>query len=309
MATGMGLFYQPSLVLVEDPWAFFPKSTTHASLFSIRTTTIGSLTGANLPSSSVFFAAGVTALGTVPVKGPAQLVQVENPEWIRQPDRNQALFQLRPQQGIVNANIGYIPQPPGPDVQPKGSFLFVPSIGATTAPSFSAPVGGVLASSSVLLASLSLVAPQVGFIPQPGSPNLLSPFNAGQFVAAPGSTDFPSVLPTLITGSFSSTSVFYASLVGSGALSGIFPSQSVFSASLESISQGSSSGLWASSSVIYGGVVGIGALSGVTISNSLVTMTGLTGQFVPLVPMTAVTDVRLNIGYQPWKLHPGDVIG
>lgn len=68
------------------------------------------------------------------------------------------------------------------------------------------------------------------------------------------------------------------------------------------------SGIAYAESYSQGALTGVGALAG---GQSLGQWYNIaSGQvFTSRVPFTAVTDVRLNNGYQPWKVHPGDVIG
>lgn len=288
---GMGLMQVTSPVLVENPeWVRQPDRS--QALHSFRS-----------PAPP---ATGKAQLFTV-----RQLILVENPEWQRQPDRNQQLFSFRITQGAIVLTVeGSIPTTMGGRWdQPLGASLFSKPPLSTQPPNIVAPLGGTTAPGSVFYATLSLLAAQVGFIPRPG-PGLASPYNIGQFVPQAGdtSTSSGSVTPVQ-AGQLAGTSVFYALLTGSGALSGIFPSGSVFLGSVTSIPIGQMSGVMAAGSAFYANLTGVGALSGETIGGSIITSNQLGGAFIPLVPMTAVTDVRLNIGYQPWKLHPGDVIG
>jgi hypothetical protein len=96
-----------------------------------------------------------------------------------------------------------------------------------------------------------------------------------------------------------------------GQLAGLMPSSSVVYGSINGLLAGSMTGLLGSGSVTYSGVAGVLDMSfGLTQSNSTITMLQVgSGSFQPLVPFTAVVDVRLNIGYQPWRVHPEGTIG
>jgi hypothetical protein len=68
------------------------------------------------------------------------------------------------------------------------------------------------------------------------------------------------------------------------------------------------SGIAYGESYSQGGLTGAGALvGGQNIGQWYNVASGQV--FTSRVPFTAVTDVRKNNGYQPWKIHPGDVIG
>jgi len=313
MATGSGLIGITSLVLVEDPWAgFLPRhdSTQAIQAFRQSLTPNTALNGI-LPSNSTVFAGTLFGLGSggTSLAPYGQVTLVENPNWDRQPDRNNVLLSIRASQSpvIIQTVEGYVPQPMGLGTQPLGSALFTIPPVSNNVPSTTGPLSGILVSESKFYGFLATRPVTVGYIPAPG-PGFNSPFNLNQFVPVVGDTSVPSANVTPIGGALASTSAFYGVLLGAGALGGIWPSSVTFYANLSSLAQGSMSGLFVSSGTLYGGLDGIGNLAGVSISSSLFQVQSLT-QFIPLVPFTAVTDVRLNQGYQPWKVHPDDVIG
>lgn len=291
MATGSGLMTTTSLVLVENPeWVRQPNRT--QALFAFRS---------GPPP--------VHGTGTSPIQT-RQVILVENPEWPRQPDRNSLLFSFRASQSSIITQVveAYIPSPVGRGYQPLGDSIFLGPPLSTTIPTIVAQLAGVLPSSSVFYGALNLKPANVGYIPQPG-PGFASPFNLDQFVGQIGDTSQSSGLPAFTGGVLASSSLFFGVLTGSGSLSGVLPSSSTLFGPLTSVPIGNINGLFASSSVMYGSLTGAGALSGLFVGNTLLSVQQLGGAFIPLVPMTAVTDVRLNIGYQPWKVHPDDTIG
>lgn len=210
------------------------------------------------------------------------------------------------------ATDGMVPQPGSPSLAgPSNPFQFH-GIAATVAqaPPIPAPITGLWASSSLLSGALISSVPNIGFIPQPG-PGNSGPFNHNQFLTVAGATDNPSPTTANIFGQWASSSVFYGgnSSAQAGALFGIQPSSSLWYAPLQGLNAGTMFGYMSSSSAWFGSVTGTGALNGLLPSSSLISALQVGGSFQPLVPMSAVVDVRLGIGYQPWKVHPEGGIG
>lgn len=236
------------------------------------------------------------------------VVLVEDPEGLPRRDTSQALHAFRG--GMVTpASQGSIPGPRGGvGTQPRGEAFFASPPVSNAPPAIVAQLAGLLPSQTVVYAGLTLLAPQVGLVPPPG-PGLGAPFNLNQFEQQLSSTSNSSGTGIAIAGQFASTSALYGALTGAGALSSLLPSSSLLSAPLTSVAQGSLTGIFAANSLLYGSLTATGTLNGLFVSNSLLQAQQIGGAFIPLIPMTAVTDVRLNVGYQPWKLHPDDVIG
>jgi hypothetical protein len=314
MASGMVLYPVTSTVLVQgDGWADARYNSTQAlQAFRQTVTPNGPINGTLVSSSTVLG----NLIGFQVPNGQAlwpynQVVLVESPDFPRQPDRTALLFLFRSAQGqnVTQVNDGWIPDPPGRGAQPRGDFLFFGPPLSYSPPTTVGPLSGVIASGSLISGALIPSPPLVGFIPAPG-PGLASPLNMNQFVSPPGDTSNSSALVAFIYGqTLQSQSVAYGQLVGAGALFGLTPITTTTYGNLQFVPAGSIPGFLASSSTVYGSIVGVGALAGLSISNSLFEMQGIGGSFIPLVPMRAVTDVRLNIGYQPWRVHPDDVIG
>lgn len=211
-----------------------------------------------------------------------------------------------------SATDGVVPQPGNPSLAgPSNPFQFqgvAPTV--AQAPPIPAPISGLWASNSLLSGQLVQSVPNVGFIPQPG-PGNAGPFNHNQFLTVDGATDNPSPTTANIFGQWASSSVFYGGNDSSqaGALFGLQPSSSLWYAPLQGLNAGTIFGYMSSSSAWFGSVTGTGNLDGILPSSSLVSALQVGGSFQPLVPMTAVVDVRLGIGYQPWKVHVEGGIG
>lgn len=213
---------------------------------------------------------------------------------------------------VTVTNVGFVPQPGSPNLQsPRNNLQFDGASGISLPAAIPAPVSGILASSSVVYGNISRFAPlSLGFVPQPGPG--IGPFSNNQFETFTWATSNPSPTTTNLSGTVYSGSVLYLA-TGSvaGSLAGQIPVSSVVYGSIQGLLAGSMTGILASSSVTYSGVGGILDLSfALSQSNSTITMLQAgSGNFQPLVPFTAVVDVRLNIGYQPWRVHPEGTIG
>lgn len=211
-----------------------------------------------------------------------------------------------------SASVGFIPQPGSPALSsPRNSLQFDGATGISVAPSIPAPIAGVLTSNSTIYGNFSRFAPlSVGFVRTPGPG--VGPFSNNQFDTFTWATSNPSPTVANLFGTISSSSVFY--LAGgstAGQLNGLIVSHSLVYGAGTGLIAGSMTGLLASSSTVYGAMGGVLDMSfALTQSNSTVTVLQVgSGNFQPLVPFTAVVDVRLNIGYQPWKVHPEGTIG
>lgn len=201
--------------------------------------------------------------------------------------------------------------PVGPGIQPNAQqqFLTPPRSNIANIGTI-APVSGLMADHSLLFAPISLAIKQIGFIPAGGP--VPGPFNNLQFQGFPYSVSNPVNPPTNIGGLSISISTTYGSLAGSAGVipGGLLISNSTLLGPGQTLTAGAAmTGLSVSCSLIYAPGAPIGVLSGIISSNSLV-QTSTIGQVIqPLVPMTAVQDVRLRIGYQPWRVNKDDVIG
>ena len=199
--------------------------------------------------------------------------------------------------------------PPGPGVQPQARLQFFTPPRSTASTTTAAPIGGVAASHSVFYAPLGLAIKNLGFIPQ-GGPGV-APFSNNQFLQSPGSTTNPVNAPTFISGISVSQSMAYASMFGTGVVaSAISISGSVvFGLGQPQTAGSTTTGLAASASLVYASSVSLGLMNATAISQSDCQTITSGGLIQPLVPMTSVTDVRLRIGYQPWRVNRDDVIG
>lgn len=209
----------------------------------------------------------------------------------------------------VVGSVGSIPQPGSPALSsPRNPLQFGKVVGYGVAVAIPAPISGIWASTSVVYGPVTPFALNVGFIPQPG-PQLSSPFNNNQFPFQ-NSTGQPSGTTVSIQGTFYGGSAIYGgSGPVAGQLGGLLPSSSAFLGNLSGIQAGVSSGLFDGTSVFSATLTGSASIHGEWDSQSLLSMQGIGGSFQPLIPMTAVVDVRLGIGYQPWTIRNNGNIG
>jgi hypothetical protein len=212
----------------------------------------------------------------------------------------------------ASINVGFVPQPGSPALSsPRNMLQFDGASGISVAPAVPAPISGILASNSTLYSPISIFAPlSVGFVPTPGPG--IGPFSNGQFDTFTWATSNPSPTTASMVGVVSSSSVLYLGTgPTAGQLNGIIPIHSTVYGTATGLLAGSMTGILASQSVTFGGVNGTLDMSfALSQSNSTVsTLQAGSGNFQPLVPFTAVVDVRLNIGYQPWNVRPVGTIG
>lgn len=209
------------------------------------------------------------------------------------------------------APIGIVPiRPgPGPGISPNLETQFTTPPLSRDPATIVAAVAGIAVSHSVSYGQMGIAVPIIGFTPVTG-PSLLEPFNGNQFIPPPLDTSQPSPLTTNLAGVAASTSVGYGLLTGAGELDGLSVSVSVSYGNGTALPAGSMSGIAISHSVSYGNLLGTGALSGYSQSASLTLAQGVGSGFQPYIPNTAVVDVRLGVGYQPWQVNKrDDVIG
>lgn len=212
----------------------------------------------------------------------------------------------------TTTNVGFIRRPGSPALSsPSNPFQFDGATGISVAPSIPAPIAGILTSNSTFYGGLSRFAPlSVGLVRTPGPG--VGPFSNNQFDTFTWATSNPSPTTANIFGALSSSSVFYLGVDSiAGQLNGLISSSSVIYGAGSGLVAGSMTGILASSSTVYGGMGGTLDMSFALLqSNSTITLLQAgSGSFQPLVPFTAVVDVRLNIGYQPWRVHPEGTIG
>lgn len=207
-------------------------------------------------------------------------------------------------------NVGFIPRPGSPALaSPTNPLQFhriQQGVGNGAQPSLPTLLGiGAFLSESLLYGQMSLALQtiNVGYIPRPG-PHLSSPFNLNQFVFR-YDTSIPSPRTILTTGVLFGTSSIEMSVSQNlGSLGGYLVSQSQIQGLATAQTAGSIFGYLDSHSTLYAELLGSGALQGLFQGNSSASVLGIGGAFQPLLPMTATVDVRLGVGYQPWKARP-----
>lgn len=208
---------------------------------------------------------------------------------------------------LFTTGLGQVPTPGNPALSsPSNRLQFKGVPGYQIAPAIPAPIEGVFASTSVVYAPINRFAfLSQGFVKQPG-PGNFEPFNNNQFLTlTDGGSNFPSPTTASIAGFFDGASVAYGTANSFGSnLSGIWASSSTIYGPVSGIIAGTTGGLIDGTSVFYAAIGASGDLVGEWDSSSLVFMQGIGGSFQPFVPMTAVVDVRLGIGYQPWRVRP-----
>lgn len=210
-------------------------------------------------------------------------------------------------QAFTAATLGTIPLP-GPGPSPQAVLQFRAPPRSTAIGGAAAPIAGLAVSNSVLYGVLFPAPAQVGFIPQlgPGA----GPFSNIQFQSNIASTTFPSATGLDLSGQAISVSVAYADLAGSsGVMGGLTVTHSVVYGAGGANALGISPGLSISASLAYGVMTGSGQASGLAVANSLAVTLGVSADFQPFIPMTATTDVRLRIGYEPWQVGKSGTIG
>lgn len=210
-------------------------------------------------------------------------------------------------QAFTAATLGLVPLP-GPGFSPQAVLQFRSPPRSTAIGGTAAPISGLVVSHSVLYGVLFPAPAQVGFIPTlgPGA----GPFSDIQFQPNISSTTFPSATGLTLSGQIVSVSVAYADLAGSsGPTGGLAVTHSVVYGAGSGTPLGISPGLSISASLAYGAMTGSGQVLGLAVSNSLAVILGVSADFQPFIPMTATTDVRLRIGYEPWKVGKSGTIG
>lgn len=211
----------------------------------------------------------------------------------------------------VPAGMGYgvISKPGNPALSsPTNHLQFgrLPSIASQ--PQTIVPIQGIALSTSVAYGTVINSIVNVGYVPQPGPG--ISPFNNNQFLESINSTGNPSPGTLSLAGIASSgTAVYINPSAQVAQAGGLAVTSSTAYGQIDAVLAGALVGIAVSSSVAYAESVGTGELAGVAASNSTATILGIGGSFQPLVPMTAVVDVRLGIGYQPWTVHPSGTSG
>lgn len=210
-----------------------------------------------------------------------------------------------------STSVGYLRRPGNPALSsPTNSAQFRSVNGFSQSPPIVAPIAGQFSSNSTLYGAMTQSSPlNIGFVRTPGPG--IGPFSNNQFETFTWDTSNPSPTTMQTSGVLVSNSTWYVTPSSTaGQLNGVWASSSTFYAQLDGLMAGSMTGIWASSSTAYTGVNGALDMSfALSQSNSTVSMLQIGGSFQPLVPFTAVVDVRLNIGYQPWKVHPEGTIG
>lgn len=225
---------------------------------------------------------------------------------------NGVVIAVKSQPSVGLGGLGYIPQPGNPSLSSPSNSLQFGQLSGRPAPSQApafAPIQGMAVSTSLVYGAVINSIVNVGFIPQPGPG--VSPFNNNQFLtSADGGTSSPSPTTLSLQGiSVSASTVYITSSPQVAQAMGIAVSTSTVYGLGTAQTAGSMTGIAVSTSLVYGEIDGLGSMQGLSISQSTASVLGIGGSFQPLVPMTAVVDVRLGVGYQPWKVHPSGTSG